>query len=198
MTTPTPSWSALGNTAYNGAIPQWMIGRHLVSCIITPLVVTAAGTWSASTTVESLIGTLDAIEGPSPEFTDEMIQAIDNFYENYVPTGQSYNITLTEIQKSDSVFPNILPQVYQLTQSGTFYFGVAYKIGFDIWSMVGVFSGYRPAIGRGKTPAQLVLKMVDPGLYSSNVSYVNPFYASDVGVIWDDEPLDGQPISFPS
>jgi hypothetical protein len=47
-------------------------------------------------------------------------------------------------------------------------------------------------------PAQLVLKMVDPGLYSSTVSYVNPFYTNDVGIIWDDEPLDGQPISFPS
>lgn len=144
-------------------IPQWLLGRHLTSVVITPQTVAAAGTLSDGTakTVTTVVDSIQASINP----VHEEINPVNSTRANNVITHDDSSLTLSIIEVNNGSDPNPL-EALVLTND---VFKVVFTKGTQT-SFAATWTGYFTRgscnfgiSGRGKQIASLELLQVDAG-----------------------------------
>lgn len=144
-------------------IPQWLLGRHLTSVVITPQSVSSAGVLSDGTakTVTTVVDSIQANISP----VHEEINPVNSTRANNVITHDDSGITLSIIEVNNGSDPNPLEAIV-LTND---VFKVVFTKG-TVTSYAATWTGYFTRgqcsfgiSGRGKQIASLELLQVDAG-----------------------------------
>jgi hypothetical protein len=143
-------------------IPNWLVGRHVTACTLTPQTNTA-GTLADTTPVATMFGHVDEIDIDGTK-TTENIKPMNTIRRNMVTIDVGTQMTVTEILKSSGT--NLLPQAWNGSPE---YFKLLVTRGAQGHTFYALMTSCREQLRHGKSVAVATFEMVDTG--SANPAY---------------------------
>ena len=150
--------------------PKYQLGRHLISCVVTPQTVAANGAVSDTTPVATISAKMRALRN-TLRATNEEISPLNSTRDNMVRTSDGHSLSLDVLKVNDGTDASPLRTLFMaadiLKVSWTEGTGASQKVVTGYYTRGEYNDGFE---GKGGTIASLTLDPVDVGANTFTIS----------------------------